>query len=60
MLSTANSYTTGTLAFTEGRSTFNKAERKMSEHPGGSVLTAFGMGFIIAKLLGIGKRRWVT
>jgi hypothetical protein len=57
MPSTANSYTTGTLGFTEDRFTFNKAERKMSEHPGSSVLTAFGMGFIIAKLLGIGKCR---
>jgi len=40
----------------EGRATFDKAERKVGEHPGGSVLTAFGLGFIIAKLLSIGER----
>ena len=41
----------------EGRATYNKAERKVGEHPAGSVLTAFGAGYIIAKLLSIGERR---
>jgi hypothetical protein len=45
MLSTANSYTTRTLGFTEGRSTFNKAERKMSEHPGGQRADRVRNGF---------------
>ena len=41
----------------EGKATFNKAERNVGEHPVGSVLTAFGIGFIIAKLLDVGGRR---
>ena len=41
----------------EGKATFNKAEQKVEEHPMGSVLTAFGIGFIIAKLLDVGSRR---
>jgi len=41
----------------EGRATFNKAEQQVGEHPVGSVLTAFGVGFIIAKLLDAGGRR---
>lgn len=41
----------------EGKATFNKAEHKVSEHPVGSVLTAFGLGFIIAKLIDMGGRR---
>lgn len=35
----------------QSKTTFNKAEQKVSEHPVGSVLTAFGIGFIIAKLI---------
>ena len=42
---------------TEGKATFNKAEQQVGEHPVGSVLTAFGIGFIIAKLLDSGGRR---
>ena len=41
----------------EGKATFDKAEHKVGEHPTGSVLTAFGLGFIIAKLLDVGGRR---
>lgn len=41
----------------EGKATFNKAEQQVGEHPMGSVLTAFGIGFIIAKLLDAGGRR---
>jgi ElaB/YqjD/DUF883 family membrane-anchored ribosome-binding protein len=41
----------------EGKATFNKAEQQVGEHPVGSVLTAFGVGFIIAKLLDVGGRR---
>lgn len=41
----------------DGKATFNKAEHKVGEHPVGSVLTAFGIGFIIAKLLDVGGRR---
>lgn len=41
----------------EGKARFNKAEHKVGEHPVGSVLTAFGIGFIIAKLLDVGGRR---
>jgi ElaB/YqjD/DUF883 family membrane-anchored ribosome-binding protein len=41
----------------EGKSTFNTAEQKVGEHPVGSVLTAFGIGFVIAKLLDVGGRR---
>jgi ElaB/YqjD/DUF883 family membrane-anchored ribosome-binding protein len=41
----------------EGKTTFNKAEQQVGEHPVGSVLTAFGVGFIIAKLLDVGGRR---
>ena len=41
----------------QGEATFNKAENKVGEHPVSSVLTAFGIGFIIAKLLNLGDRR---
>lgn len=41
----------------EGKATFNKAEQQLGEHPVGGVLTAFGIGFIIAKLLDMGGRR---
>ena len=41
----------------EGKAQFSKAENKVGEHPTGSVLTAFGLGFIIAKLLEAGGRR---
>lgn len=41
----------------EGKATFDNAERKIGEHPTGSLLTAFGLGFVIAKLLNLGDRR---
>ena len=40
----------------EGKATFNNVEHKVGEHPTGSMLTAFGLGFIIAKLLDRGGR----
>ena len=41
----------------EGKATFNKAEQQVGEHPLGSVLTAFGIGFIISRLMDGGGRR---
>lgn len=41
----------------EGKATFNKAEYKVGEHPLSSVLTAFGVGFVIAKMMDTGGRR---
>ena len=40
----------------QGRETASGIEDKITEHPGGSVLTAFGLGFIIAKLMDMGHR----
>jgi ElaB/YqjD/DUF883 family membrane-anchored ribosome-binding protein len=40
----------------QGRVTADDIEDKITAHPGGSVLTAFGLGFIIAKLTDIGHR----
>jgi ElaB/YqjD/DUF883 family membrane-anchored ribosome-binding protein len=39
-----------------GRATAGDIEDKITSHPGGSMLTAFGLGFIIAKLMDIGGR----
>lgn len=39
-----------------GRATFDRAEQKVSEHPTGSMLTAFGLGYVIAKVLDGGRR----
>ncbi len=41
----------------QGRETFRGVEQKIGEHPTGSVLTAFGVGFLIAKLIDMGSRR---
>ncbi len=41
----------------QGSGAVKSAGEKVSEHPGTSLLTAFGVGFIIAKLLGAGDRR---
>ncbi len=41
----------------EGRETVAGMEEQISRHPGGSLLTAFGIGFIIARLLDGGSRR---
>jgi ElaB/YqjD/DUF883 family membrane-anchored ribosome-binding protein len=40
----------------QGRATASGIEDKITEHPGGSILTAFGLGFIIAKLMDVGHR----
>lgn len=40
-----------------GRQTVDEVENLLSDHPLGSVAIAFGLGFIIAKLLDIGGRR---
>jgi len=41
----------------QGRSTVGDVEARVGQHPTGSLLTAFGVGFIVAKLLDIGGRR---
>jgi len=41
----------------QGRSTVGDMEARVGQHPTGSLLTAFGVGFIVAKLLDIGGRR---
>jgi len=43
-------------ALYEGRATVGEIEDKITAHPGGSMLTAFGLGFIIAKLMDMGGR----
>ncbi len=40
----------------EGKATFDRAGEKVGEHPAGSILTAFGLGFIIARLFEAGRR----
>ncbi len=44
-------------ALGQGREGVRNVEQKIGEHPTGSVLTAFGVGFLIAKLLDMGERR---
>ncbi len=41
----------------EGKETVSGMEKQIAQHPGGSLLTAFGLGFIIARLLDGGNRR---
>lgn len=41
----------------QGSGAVKSAGKKVSEHPGTSLLTAFGVGFVIAKLMGMGDRR---
>jgi ElaB/YqjD/DUF883 family membrane-anchored ribosome-binding protein len=41
----------------QGKSTMGDVQNQIGQHPAGSVLTAFGVGFIIAKLLDLGGRR---
>jgi ElaB/YqjD/DUF883 family membrane-anchored ribosome-binding protein len=41
----------------QGRSTVGDLETRVGQHPTGSLLTAFGVGFIVAKLLELGGRR---
>lgn len=43
-------------ALDQGRATVGDIEDKITAHPGGSILTAFGLGFIIAKLMDLGGR----
>lgn len=39
------------------RAYYDQLEGRVGDHPLGSLLTAFGIGFIIAKLLDLGGRR---
>ena len=41
----------------QGRSAMGGVQNQIGQHPAGSLLTAFGVGFIIAKLLDLGGRR---
>lgn len=41
----------------QGRSTVGNLEERVGQHPAGSMLTAFGIGFIVAKLLDLRGRR---
>lgn len=41
----------------QGRAAMGDVEARIAQHPGGSLLTAFGVGFIVAKLLDLGGRR---
>lgn len=41
----------------QGRESIDNVEDGIRQHPSGSLLTAFGLGFIIAKLLDAGGRR---
>lgn len=41
----------------QGKEQMGNIEQQIGAHPSGSVLTAFGLGFIIAKLLDVGGRR---
>lgn len=40
----------------QGQATVGDIEDRITQHPAGSMLTAFGLGFIIAKLMDIGGR----
>jgi ElaB/YqjD/DUF883 family membrane-anchored ribosome-binding protein len=40
----------------QGSSKMHDAEQKIADHPGASLLTAFGIGFVIAKLMDMGGR----
>lgn len=40
----------------QGRATVGNMEEKITAHPAGSMLTAFGLGFIIAKLMDMGGK----
>jgi ElaB/YqjD/DUF883 family membrane-anchored ribosome-binding protein len=41
----------------QGRATMGDVQSQIGQHPAGSLLTAFGVGFIIAKLLDVGAKR---
>lgn len=40
-----------------GKDSFDGVAQEIKQHPGGSLLTAFSLGFIIAKIMDIGGRR---
>lgn len=40
----------------QGRAAVGDIEDRITKHPAGSMLTAFGLGFIIAKLMDVGGR----
>jgi len=40
-----------------GKDSIDGVEEGIKQHPGGSLLTAFSLGFIIAKIMDIGGRR---
>ena len=40
----------------QGRATVGDIEDKINQHPAGSMLTAFGLGFVIDKLMDVGGR----
>jgi len=44
-------------AIQQGKSTVGNIESQVGQHPTGSLLTAFGIGFIVAKMLEMGGRR---
>ncbi len=44
-------------ALGQGREGVRHVEQKIGEHPTASVLAAFGVGFLIAKLIDLGERR---
>jgi ElaB/YqjD/DUF883 family membrane-anchored ribosome-binding protein len=41
----------------QGKATMGDVQTQIGQHPTGSLLTAFGIGFIVAKLLDTGGRR---
>lgn len=41
----------------QSKEAYHDAEEKISQHPTASVVTAFSIGFLIAKLLELGERR---
>jgi ElaB/YqjD/DUF883 family membrane-anchored ribosome-binding protein len=44
-------------AMGQGRRLVDEVDQQIGQHPFSSLLTAFGLGFVIAKLLDIGGRR---
>lgn len=41
---------------TQGEETLQRATREVAEHPAASLLAAFGVGFVLARLLDGGRR----
>ena len=44
-------------AIDQGKATMGDVQNQVGQHPAGSLLTAFGVGFIVAKLLDSGGKR---